>query len=718
MVIKLYLENMLKFVIDSCHAGSASVVIVSEKLIKQKFTFPEGNEPYREQFLISKMLKKNTGIGPMQVFRTETDTFFGVKTSVQSGVFLIIRNKLLDDVQSERMLGILNSMIEQIKISENYGNLLFVEPSRELKIRLLGVLSFSTISLLIGSILAILYTSQQYKNKIENLNTLRQVHLNNLETFNRIISLESSQRGFLLTHDRSFDSEIKIEKFAENPSKFLNYNLFSELDAIVHMLNLNLDQKIKSLKSEEMALTEMKKQMKNSNFFKVSSDLLSSGRTTMSELHLDFDFLNWSYSNRLNELIESAQDLRNRSTFIHTMVLSLALISSMLSIVMIRRFHRKNRQILDRLKSEKMQSNSILHSLPDMLFVIAPDHSVIRSHLPASLRSNNRIEKYEDLRIFEKLDTKVFSAIKESVELAKSKKEVSSFEFEYPSQMGAKVLSARVVPAFENHVIFTARDVTNEAQSRSIIERQSTQLQENTKMATIGMMAGGVAHEINNPLGVITMIADSLKHSITEGDTDPVDAIEKLEKIHATVDRISRITRSLTMLTRSGQEFDIKEWDIKEIFVTVKELCANKLKEARVEMLSLVHNPSAEKVKIAETQIVQVLVNLISNSCDVLQEIGGGWVKVSVDVGKNELHIDISDSGPRIPNSIKSQFFQPFFTTKMPGKGTGLGLPICKKIIEAHGGKIEFNDKVENTFQITLPIAKLECLHQRNKQIA
>lgn len=222
------------------------------------------------------------------------------------------------------------------------------------------------------------------------------------------------------------------------------------------------------------------------------------------------------------------------------------------------------------------------------------------------------------------------------------------------------------------------------------LKETQTQLLQSEKMASIGVLTAGVAHEINNPLNFMKGAYEGLKE-YHENDR----LSEKNEEIKLYIDalktginRTTAIVQGLTQFSRSSKSYS-EECNINTIIENTLTILNNKIKD-RVEITKELKDEVIILGNIGE--IHQVFINLISNSVDAITENGRLTIKTIVSAKK--LVIEISDNGCGINPEDLNKITDPFFTTKAPGKGTGLGLSISYKIIEHHNGKLEFESEM------------------------
>jgi len=241
--------------------------------------------------------------------------------------------------------------------------------------------------------------------------------------------------------------------------------------------------------------------------------------------------------------------------------------------------------------------------------------------------------------------------------------------------------------------------------SRKLAEMKLLQA---SKMASLGEMAAGIAHEINNPLAIIQGKVYLLEKMCekSEGQLIPSDRCHAhLKAISQTVDRIAKVVRGLRTFSRSADLDPMEEFELKAMLDETIELCSARFRGRGVE-IRLSDFPEI-RVRGRPSQISQVFLNLLNNAYDAIQNRSEKWVEIAVSdrgIESGRIKITVTDSGLGIPMEISEKLMQPFFTTKDVGKGTGLGLSISKGIIEDHGGQLYLNSRASHTqFIVELP---------------
>jgi signal transduction histidine kinase len=230
------------------------------------------------------------------------------------------------------------------------------------------------------------------------------------------------------------------------------------------------------------------------------------------------------------------------------------------------------------------------------------------------------------------------------------------------------------------------------------IKVAEAQLVHTSRLASLGEMSAGVAHEINNPL---TIIAGSLRLlNLVKNDNEKFE--KKIIAMEKACGRITKIVMGLKKFSHQNERGNYKTHILSKIISESIELSQNKAKQFRTEIIFESKNESL--IDCDEMEIEQILVNLIHNAIDAIKELDERWVKIEIIETETEVALRVHDSGKGIPLSVQAKMFDPFFTTKGVGSGTGLGLSISKGIIEQHKGSIEVINNLPNTcFEVKFP---------------
>ncbi|MBI5254034.1 MAG: HAMP domain-containing protein [Euryarchaeota archaeon] len=230
------------------------------------------------------------------------------------------------------------------------------------------------------------------------------------------------------------------------------------------------------------------------------------------------------------------------------------------------------------------------------------------------------------------------------------------------------------------------------------LDEAQKKLVQSEKLASLGQMAAGIAHEMNNPLANISLNAQMLLRGAKEGDP----GIHRLKVIEENVDATARIVRDLLDFSR---ETKLRVAPVDVNAAILKALGSVEQQLAGIEVVKNFGDLSEISADFA--QLRQVFTNIITNACQAMP--GGGRLTVTTRATKDNVEIKFTDTGAGIPKENLGKIFDPFFTTREVGKGTGLGLSISYGIIQKHRGKIEVESEVGkgSTFTIKLPFSAL-----------
>ena len=246
--------------------------------------------------------------------------------------------------------------------------------------------------------------------------------------------------------------------------------------------------------------------------------------------------------------------------------------------------------------------------------------------------------------------------------------------------------------------VVSYRDVTEERRlQREVIQQE--------KMAAIGMLAGGVAHEINNPLGGILAFTQLMKRD-AQGNDSLCSDLDEVEKAAV---RCKKIVADLLDFSRVSKDRERRAFDMNGLIEKVFPFIQREMRSLNVELVFDGAGDLPQVVGIPD-RIQQVFLNLMTNALHAMPKGGKLTVATRAAGGGRVVEVCVCDTGPGIPREIRDRIFDPFFTTKEPGKGTGLGLSISYRIVKEHGGEImcEPGDGGGTRFTVRLPAAGSE----------
>jgi signal transduction histidine kinase len=242
-----------------------------------------------------------------------------------------------------------------------------------------------------------------------------------------------------------------------------------------------------------------------------------------------------------------------------------------------------------------------------------------------------------------------------------------------------------------------------EAKIEDLKEAQN-QIIQTEKLAVAGRLAAGVAHEVNNPIGIIINRIECLQ-SEAQGKGVSDDLIKDLGTISKYARRISKIVEDLSIFSRTTySESDFTRIDVNDVLTDVFFLVEQKIRGKKIRLIKKLY-PESLCVMGDSDRLEQVFINIIDNAIHAISDKGS--ITVSTRAEKKYIQTEISDSGTGIPEEHLNKIYDPFFTTKEVGKGTGLGLPISKAIITDYNASIGVDSQINKgtTFTITFPEA-------------
>jgi C4-dicarboxylate-specific signal transduction histidine kinase len=235
-----------------------------------------------------------------------------------------------------------------------------------------------------------------------------------------------------------------------------------------------------------------------------------------------------------------------------------------------------------------------------------------------------------------------------------------------------------------------------------LVQTQQSTLIANSKMASLGEMASGMAHEINNPLTIIQLITDQTSKMLAMGEVDQEILKFKFNKIGENSRRITKIVNGLRTFASEEDNQVFTSVDIGIVIDHALNLSRERFKNNNIS-LKAENIPQVNYAGNA-VEISHVLLNVLNNSYDAVANSEDKWVKISALDNDDFIELQISDSGKGIEAPLSEKIFQPFFTTKEIGQGAGLGLSLAKGIIQKHKGSIYLDQKKPHTtFVIRLP---------------
>lgn len=354
------------------------------------------------------------------------------------------------------------------------------------------------------------------------------------------------------------------------------------------------------------------------------------------------------------------------------------------------------------IESQRRFTEAIVDALPLGLYVIDREYriTVWNRKRETGMQGVSR-EEAIGRTIFEILHRQPAGLLRREFDEVFATGRMQQFQMESKSSGEVRTYRLSKIPMRDEagavtHIITIGEDITDWVEAR---ERVS----QNEKLAAIGRLAAGIMHEINNPLATIAACAESMS---LETPPPQHGGPEYLKIIESEVQRCKRIIDGLLDFSRpqplQRQSLDVNTVVERALFLLKHH---GRFKQITVEPalstdLPLVH-ASAE-------QLIQVMIALLMNAADAMPQFGRVMIRTCAldGAGPRAVTIEVQDEGTGIPRSHMARIFEPFYTTKEPGRGTGLGLAVCYGIVAEHGGRIEVESEPGkgSTFRIILPV--------------
>ena len=250
------------------------------------------------------------------------------------------------------------------------------------------------------------------------------------------------------------------------------------------------------------------------------------------------------------------------------------------------------------------------------------------------------------------------------------------------------------------------KEISERKQAEAVAARSLERIAHSSKMAALGEMAGGMAHEINNPLAIISALSSQLSELISDPTVEDAELRDIAQEIESTTLRIARIVSGLRSFSREGAQDPFVLTPLRRLVDDTLVLCARRMVYAEISLQVEDVDPGLY-VECRPTQLSQVLLNLLNNSYDAVSGLAERWIRLECRAQGDRIEIAVSDSGGGIPDAVVQRMFEPFFTTKAVGQGTGLGLSISAGLVEIHRGRLTYDASAPHTrFVLTLPQAR------------
>jgi PAS domain S-box-containing protein len=358
----------------------------------------------------------------------------------------------------------------------------------------------------------------------------------------------------------------------------------------------------------------------------------------------------------------------------------------------------EQRKLEKKIRQSKRNLEAIFDGIRDQLSIQAPDYRILRVNRAVIEHYQTVFEKLIDRKCYEAYFLRSEPCDRCPVSVTIETKQPASFTMKRSEDN--TTLQVFSYPIFdEKGDLLSAIEYTKDVTEQ---QRLQEQLIQSEKLAGIGVLASGVAHEINNPLsGIIGMAEIALE------EEDPSKKKGYLMDILECGQRIQEIVKGLRSYSRAAKKEELSRVDLNGVLEESLKMVQLAVKASSAEVIK--EFKSVEKIQANVGEIQQVFTNLITNAFQAIDG-KGGKLGLSTRSTDDSVEVKVSDNGKGIPNKYLNQIFDPFFTTKNPGEGTGLGLNIVYRIVSKYEGTIDVESKeqIGTTFTIKFPIRRAE----------
>jgi PAS domain S-box-containing protein len=292
------------------------------------------------------------------------------------------------------------------------------------------------------------------------------------------------------------------------------------------------------------------------------------------------------------------------------------------------------------------------------------------------------------------------------------------FEDDFETEKGRRTFATRRIPFFVQNgtraMIAIMRDFTEKKRLENELQISKSRQEEASRLATMGEMAGGIAHEINNPLNVLVGVAELVKAKVQmDGSIEKEKLLDFCDRLIKYSMRIAKIVRGMRAIARDASRDPFETVSLTDVLDETLELCRQQFQHRGIELKVNYVRPTV-KVAGRPAQVSQVLMNMINNARDAVDGVSQPCIHLEVGVAGAMGYVRVWDNGKGVPLELEIKIMRPFFTTKPPGKGTGLGLSISKTLALEHNGDIFLNRKVaDSCFELHLPLA-VRQIHKKS----
>lgn len=366
--------------------------------------------------------------------------------------------------------------------------------------------------------------------------------------------------------------------------------------------------------------------------------------------------------------------------------------------------------LVDRLNETTFSKNhleSILNSMEDTILILAESGEIKWCNYSATGLTGYEVDilRSADIAILIRKESDEAFIYEEYIEMSpkeflKSKIDLNKVKTFLSKRTGERIPVLLSSTSLRSHgkreIVIVLHNmsqvVTEEREKREI----QAQLMATAKMASLGEMGSGIAHELNNPLTVINGFASLVEENMKKGDVSR-DLLELgIKQITKNVNRMADIIKNLRTFSSSSEGETFKNVNLTDIYASVLGLCEQRFMSHSINLEVLPYDPSIT-IFGSKTQVAQMLVSLLSNSYDAIRGFDEKWIRIETLSDASHTIIKVRDSGKRPSKEVCQKMFNPFFTTKITSESSGIGLSVTQRMISDHGGDIKIDEKEEHT---------------------
>lgn len=365
----------------------------------------------------------------------------------------------------------------------------------------------------------------------------------------------------------------------------------------------------------------------------------------------------------------------------------------------------KSIEYKEQMRLDKERLEQVINSIPGFVFSLDEDFNILEHSIGLDIKLSESFSFTGHKRLVATADSPLFRLLQQFIQskTISATQELLLNESNSPSWY---LVSMTRNTQIHGGIVVVGVPINQLKLTQEQLKVQTAKAEYSSRLATLGEMAGGIAHEINNPLAVIMGNATQIIRYLEPENAKLDLAKEKSQKIIQTCIRISKIIQGLRHFSRQGDQDPFVPTSLTQVVHDTLELCRERFYRGGVNIMAE-SMPDNIEVPARAVQLSQVLLNLLNNAFDAINnssESENKFVQLNFKKTSDYFSIYVVDSGPGIPAATAARIFEPFFTTKEVGKGTGLGLSISKGIIEEHQGElILHSDRPMTTFEIRLP---------------